>query len=57
MNKPFCNAVSISPSSTATKGVVTITVDVIDKEIVFGTAYYKATGNNEIYSGEDVGII
>lgn len=54
MNRPELKAVSISPNPVNTKATISVTIDVEDVLIVFGTDYkYARASSYEAYAGED----
>lgn len=53
MNKPYINSCQITPNPVNQKQQITITLDIIDKPIVFQKVTYYA--GTEIKSGETVG--
>lgn len=57
MNRPVLQSVLLSPNPINAKQTLTVTIEVEDKEIVFGTALYYAAASAEIYANEEVGII
>lgn len=54
MNRPDIKNVAISPNPANARASLKITVQVIDKEIVFQKAVEYA---KEIYSGQQIGVI
>ena len=57
MNRPVLQSVALSPNPINAKQTLTVTIEVEDKEIVFGTAFYYTAAPAEIYGNEEVGII
>lgn len=57
MNRPVLQSVVLSPNPIKTKQTLTVTIEVEDKEIVCGAAFYYAAAPAEIYGNEEVGII